>query len=58
MKMGTTLQIPRSYYCLQGVLLLGQYMRFWGLAYLVITICVWLFKREDNFQAPGGSCKP
>jgi len=39
----------------QGVLLLGQYMRFWGVAYLIITVCVWLFKREDNFQAPGQS---
>jgi len=38
---------------LQGVLLLGQYMWFWGVAYLIITICVWLFKREDNFQALG-----
>lgn len=36
-----------------GILLLRQYMRFWGTAYLIITICVWLFKRENNFQALG-----
>lgn len=36
-----------------GILSLKQYMTFWGAAYLLITICVWLLKREDNFQALG-----
>ena len=37
----------------EGILLLREYMRFWGLVYFVITVCVWLFKREDNFTTVG-----
>lgn len=37
----------------QGILTLKEYMTFWGAAYLIITLCVWAFKHEDNFQAPG-----
>lgn len=37
----------------QGLILLSHYLSFWGWAYLIITVCVWLFKREDNFQALG-----
>ena len=36
-----------------GFLPLKKYMMFWGMVYLVITICVWLFKTENNFQALG-----
>lgn len=38
-----------------GVVLLSHYLSFWGWAYLIITVCVWLFKREDNFQALGAA---
>ena len=37
----------------EGIILLSHYMSFWGWAYLIITICVWLGKKEDNFQALG-----
>lgn len=42
----------------EGLLPMGQYMRFWGAAYLIITLCVWAFKHEDNFQALGKPPRP
>ena len=44
---------PKADASREGILLLREYMRFWGLVYFVITVCVWLFKREDNFTTVG-----
>ncbi|KAK9809613.1 hypothetical protein WJX73_007530 [Symbiochloris irregularis] len=36
-----------------GVLRLGDYMRFWGWAYIGITLALLFFKREKNFKHAG-----
>ena len=37
-----------------GVLTLAAYLRFWGWAYLAITLAVAALKRETNFVEPAG----
>lgn len=41
-----------------GVLSLAAYLKFWGWAYLAITLAVAALKRESNFRQPAGESVP